>query len=225
MCASCCDHDHSPTLSHELIVHLPYAIFSVAFALAVLSFTSTYKLAGDGRAACYGATVLFHCFHCMHLVFAATGTILTFLRFSSSMLKGLLIGTLSPIVFCMTSDAILPYLGGRMFGVPMKLHLCFVTDVWNVIPFLVVGIINGFVMSRHRGSVLSMYSIFSHMLHILVSALASMFYLVSYGFSDWYCYIGIVFVFIIFAVVVPCTMSDLVVPILFAKANNEHEKH
>lgn len=222
---SCCDHDHFPTLSHELIVHLPYAIFSVAFAFAVLSFASSYSLNGNDCQACYGATVLFHCFHCMHLVFAATGTILTFLRFSTNTLKGLLIGICSPIIFCMTSDAILPYMAGRLFGVPMKLHLCFVTDVWNVIPFLLVGIINGFVMSRHRGSVLSMYSIFSHMLHILVSSLASTFYLVSYGFSDWYCYIGIVFVFMILAVVVPCTLSDLVVPILFAKANNEHKDY
>jgi hypothetical protein len=90
---------------------------------------------------------------------------------------------------------------------------------------LFVGLVNGFIMSRHRASLLPMYSIFSHVAHILVSSLASIFYMVSYGFSAWYESIGFVFIFLIVAVVLPCTLSDLVVPILFARANNEHKKH
>jgi len=47
--------------------------------------------------------------------------------------------------------------------------------------------------------------------------LASAFYMVSSGFGDWIDQIGLVFILLIFAVVIPCTLSDVVVPILFAK--------
>jgi len=217
---------HSHSVLHELMVHLPYAVFSVAFGMALLSFTSFYTMGVTSpdtvRA---GSDVLFHCFHFMHLVFAATGTVITFFRFSKSILGSVIVGTFSPIVFCMLSDAILPYIGGRMLGVSMTLHLCFLTEIYNVIPFLLVGLINGLVLSCHRASLLPMYSIFSHVIHILVSSLASTFYLISHGFIRWYDDIGFVFLFLIVAVVLPCTLSDLVVPMLFAKANNEHKKH
>lgn len=217
----------SSLIIKELVEHLPYAIFSVAFALVILSFTSFFMITQENcKLVISGTKILFHSFHYMHLVFAATGTIITYFRFSKGYLKAIIIGTLCPAVFCMMSDALLPYLGARMLGVNMKLHICFVDDIYKVLPFLCIGILNGFIMSRHRTSMQSMYSVFSHSIHTLVSSLAATFYLVSHGFVNWYEHIGFVFVFLIIAVVLPCSMSDVVVPILFARApDNEYKKH
>jgi hypothetical protein len=153
----------------------------------------------------------------MHIVFAATGTLITFFRFSKSVWKGIIIGGLTASFFCLLSDSILPYLGGLALGVPMHFHICFVSELDKVLPFLFVGLLNGYVMSRHHSSKQSFYSTFSHFIHILISSFASMFYLVAHGFNEWAHDIGFVFLFLIVAVVVPCTFSDVVVPMWFAK--------
>ena len=142
---------------------------------------------------------------------------LTFMRYSKNMLLGIVVGIISPSFFCMLSDAVLPYFGGKMFGVQMHWHICLVSELHNVLPFLVIGIINGIVMSQHHESKQGLYSIFSHFVHILVSSLASTFYIVSHGFGNWYSSIGYLFLFLIGAVVVPCTFSDVVVPMMVAK--------
>lgn len=230
-----CDHNHccgshacdSSLIVKELVAHLPYGIFSVAFALIILSFFSFFMMTQDNTLLMTkGAKLLFHSFHYMHLVFAATGTIITYFRFSKGYVKAVIIGSLCPAVFCMMSDALLPYLGASLLGVHMKLHICFVKDITLVIPFLLIGMLNGFIMSRHRTSMQSMYSVFSHSIHTLVSSLAATFYLVSHGFVNWYDYMGYVFCFLIIAVVLPCSMSDVVVPILFARSpDHEYKKH
>lgn len=215
-------HDHEHTLKGELLHHLPYAIFSVAFALIILSFvTLSLNAMMDLKMAHRGAKMLFHSFHFMHIVFAATGTLITFRRFSKSLLPSIVVGILSPALFCTLSDSILPYLGGRALGVHMSFHLCFFTELWNVLPFLFIGIVNGFVMAAHQDSHQKVYSIFSHFVHIFVSSLASTFYLVAHGFTDWYKDIGFVFLFIIIAVVIPCTLSDVVVPMSLARYNKK----
>jgi hypothetical protein len=160
----------------------------------------------------------------MHIIFAATGVLITYFRFSKNLLRGLFIGISTATVFCTLSDSVLPYLGGKMLGVNMKFHLCFISELQNVIPFLAVGLINGIILSRHHSVRQSFYSVSSHFVHIFISSLASSFYLVANGFSDWYKYMGFVFVFLIIAVVVPCTLADVVVPMSFAKADKKNEK-
>lgn len=218
---------HKHTLYDELICHLPYAIFSVAFGLTILSFFSTIIMFGNPDIALVikSAKVLFHNFHFMHIVFAATGTMITFCRYSKNVLLALVISIVTPAIFCMLSDTILPYIGGRMLGIPMQFHICLLTKPLRVLPFLIVGVINGLVMSRHHNSKQGMYSISSHAVHIFISSLASVFYLVSHGFTNWHAHIGNVFIFIIIAVVVPCTLSDVVVPMVFARAGKDNEKH
>lgn len=210
-------HDHS--MWGELVHHFPYAIFSVAFCLVLLSFFGCSALLPtmESKVLCKQAKLLFHSFHFMHIVFAATGTLITFFRYSKNVYKGLLIGIISPAIFCTLSDSILPYIGGRMLGVDMHFHLCFLTELPNVIPFLVAGIVNGFVMSRHHISAQGYYSFFSHFFHILISSLASSFFLVSHGYITWYKQIGPVFLFLVFAVVVPCTLADVIVPMSLAR--------
>jgi hypothetical protein len=219
-------HEHC-TLSDELICHFPYAVAGVAFSLIVVSFL-TYLSAtihGDSSHMCDGAGILFHSFHFMHIAFAVTGTLVTYLRFSRNIIKALVVGTIVPSFFCVLSDAVLPYLGGRALGVAMEFHLCFVSELANVLPFLAVGLINGFVLSRHHASRQPVFSVYSHAIHIFVSSFASLFYLISHGCVCWYECIGFVFLFLIIAVVVPCTLSDVVVPLTFAKADKKYEKH
>ena len=164
-----------------------------------------------------GSKALFHSFHFIHILFAATGTVVTFRRFSKNKFQALIVGIVSPTLFCILSDAVLPYLGGTILGVHMHFHACFLTEPQRVLPFLIMGIINGFVMSGHHESKQGGYSLSSHATHIFISSLASTFYLISHGFTNWYVSIGNVFVLLIIAVVVPCTLADVVVPMAMAR--------
>lgn len=218
------DHQHDFSLRNELLCHFPYAVFSVAFALAVISFISLFSFIMGAEAFTAGAGILFHSFHFMHLVFASTGAVITYTRFSRNIPMALIVGTITPTIFCALSDAVLPYIGGRMLGVPMTFHICFVTELANVLPFLFVGVLNGLVMGLYHVDRHSFYSVSSHAVHILVSSFASVFYLISHGFVDWHMQIGFVFLYMVGAVVVPCTLSDVVVPMLVARAGKKNEK-
>ena len=220
------DHHHDHSFKSELLHHLPYAIFSVALGMIILSlldYSSTAQSIGQlaRREACSGYHMLFHSFHFLHILFAATGTIITFSRFSNNLSQALLVGTISPIFFCMLSDVLFPYLAGRLLGVDMELHICFHRELQNVIPFLGVGIFNGLVLRLHHSSMLRVFSLGSHFIHILISSLAALFYMVSHGFTNWYDSMGILFLFLVIAIVIPCTFSDVVVPMYWAGRKNE----
>ncbi|MCK5632499.1 hypothetical protein KAH94_02030 [bacterium] len=220
------DHKHGNSILDELICHFPYAIFSVALSLSVLSFTTylTYHV-WDPQLQSGGASILFHSFHFLHIVFATTGTLIAFFRYSQNTLRGILVGIVTTIIFCTTSDAVLPYLGGRMLGVDMHFHLCFLSELKNVLPFLGIGILNGVIMGKYHKISNGFYSVFSHFFHILISSFASTFYLVSHGMVHWYSSIGMVFLFLVVAVVIPCTLSDVVIPIAAAKADKKNERN
>ena len=215
------EHAHEHSITGELLCHLPYAIFSVSLGLAVLSFLSFISLGMQPEQARSGANMLFHAFHFMHIVFAVTGALITFLRFSKNTLMGLFVAGVVGSAFCILSDAVMPYVAGRMLGVAMEFHICFVSELHNVLPFLVVGLINGLALSRHDHERQGLYSITSHFVHILVSSFASMFYLVGHGYGNWQSEMGLVFLFLIIAVLIPCTLADIVIPMSFAKIGSK----
>jgi len=59
-------------------------------------------------------------------------------------------------------------------------------------------------------------SVFSHGAHVFVSSLASLLYLVSFGFTGWMTDIHLVFpvfLLVVIAVWVPCCISDIAIPV------------
>lgn len=205
------------SMMEELYVHFPYAVFSLAFSIAGVALLNYFSFGADSSIIKAGSHTLFHTFHFMHVVFAATGAMLTYFRYSKNLVKGIIVGSVSTIFFCVLSDALLPYVGGRLLGVPMDLHICFIQDLGNVLPFLIVGMLNGWVLAQQKEQDQSSYSLWSHFAHIFVSSVASLLYMVSYGFADWHNHMGSIFIMLLGAVVIPCTMSDVVIPLFFAK--------
>lgn len=229
---SCMAHDHHEgNLMGELMHHLPYAVFSIALGLVILSFLDVFGIGhhSGGHDHCHGAMqgahLLFHNFHFLHIIFAMTGSLVMFSRFSSNIIKGIIVSLVSSFVFCTLSDVILPYLSGVILGVHMHFHICFISEFYNVAPFYFIGLVNGLVMSRHNSSLKGLYSVGSHFGHILISSLASLFYLISEGFDNWHPQMGLLFIFLIIAVVIPCTLADVIVPIFFARPRKNNEKY
>ncbi len=213
--------EHHATVKEEIYCHLPFAIFSVALAMLVLSFLSFGPSSGNGCHGCHHDSLsyrLFHNFHFLHLLFAGTGAMLMFKKYSKKTGLGVIVSFFVAAVFCTLSDALLPFLGGKVFNLNMHFHWCFISHLDTVLPFLFVGIFNGWIMSKHAVSKQFFYSTGFHFFHIFISSMASLLYLVSFGFHDWWVRMGIVFVYMILVVLIPCTLADIVVPMLFAKS-------
>ena len=212
---SCC-HDrqqsHSQTLAHELMCHFPYAIFAVAMSLAALSLLGYGSVTPESANGMHG---LFHTLHFLHILFASTGTVIVFRKFGGSVLSSLVVGSVVPAIFCTLSDAIMPYLGGKLFGIHMHFHWCFHDHFFTVGPFLAIGVLNGLLMSMHDDAGQDRYLATSHFLHIFISAFASTVYMISHGFYTWQDNMAFVFVYLLAAVLVPCTLADVVVPTWF----------
>ncbi len=220
---------------HELLHHFPYATLSVALALMLLTLITVFfdtGVAAQAAAACSegccnhasGLDILFHSFHFIHILFATSGTIVTFRRYSDKIWVGLLVGTLSSMVFCTLSDVLLPYVAGRLLGIEMDLHICFATELSNILPFLGVGLFNGWVMTQLPEFRTQENSLFLHFLHTFISAMASIFYAVGHGLSDFYTYFGMFYLLMVVAVIIPCTLSDVIAPIFFAKFVSKPKK-
>jgi hypothetical protein len=210
---SCCG-DVSHGVKDEILCHLPYAILSVALSMIFLNLFS-FSQSGNINTVLTGK--LFHNFHFLHILFAGTGTVLMFRKYSKNITLCFFVGLLVPLFFCTLSDAFLPYIGGKILGLDMHFHWCILSHLGNIIPFLATGIINGFVMSLHSSSQIVFYSAGSHFFHIFISAMASMLYLATFGFQEWGSKIGFIFMYIIGVVMVPCICADIIIPILFAR--------
>jgi len=226
-------HDHQnqtiwQSFYHELLHHFPYATLSVAIALMLLTILTVYFGTGtafgqavsscshEGCSHSAGLDILFHSFHFIHILFATSGTIVTFRRYSTNIFMGLFVGMVSSMIFCTLSDVLLPYIAGRMLGVAMDLHICFASELSNILPFLGVGLFNGWVMTQLPEFRTKENSLFLHFLHTFISAMASIFYAVGHGLSDFYSYFGMFYLLMVIAVIIPCTFSDVVAPIFFA---------
>lgn len=197
----------------ELREHLPYSIFSVAFGMIILGIL-TFSAEIFGSSDISGPSKsLFHVFHPIHLLFSATATTAMFWRYEKRIAKAILIGFIGSVGICGISDIFIPFIAGTILGVKMHLHLCIIEHPSILLPFVFAGILVGLIVPKNSKKI----TIFSHTGHVLVSSMASIFYLISYGLVDWIHVAGMVFIFMVLAVIIPCCASDIVFPLLLTK--------
>jgi hypothetical protein len=157
---------------------------------------------------------LFHVFHPIHILFSAIATTAMFWRFDRKLFKAVLTGLLGSLGVCGISDILIPFAGGLLSGKEMHLHLCIVEHASLVLPFAAIGVVVGIIAAgilTERKS-----TVFSHSSHVLVSTMASLLYLVSFGFTDWMEGLLTVLAIVVLAVLIPCCTSDIVFPLLIA---------
>lgn len=200
-------------LATEFAHHLPYTIISSLIAIGAVWYAGvtqfSHQAAGGLGAA---AQWSFHILHPMHVCLSAIATTSVFWRYERKLLKALIVGFFGTVIPCGLSDYIFPFIGGRLLGQPVVLHICLIDHPMLIIPFVFLGIIGGLLFEeRMAGS-----SVFSHGAHVFVSSLASLLYLVGFGFTGWMTETRLVFpvfLVVVVAVWIPCCMSDIVIPV------------
>ncbi len=208
-------------LLNEVLHHLPYGVGAVALSmLAIWLFFDGFCVKHCCHHCCSSSSItLFHVLHYAHTFFASVTAVLSFRRYSKSIVGAVLVGTFVPPIFCTLSDVIFPYVGGTIMGVDMKFHICIIKNVNCIIPIIAAGIGMGLILSFRKlngGISIIRFALGSHFLHEFVSAAASLVYLISFGCANWCSQPISVFALLTSAVVVPCMLSDVVVPIFCA---------
>ncbi|MCM8773008.1 MAG: hypothetical protein NC926_03180 [Candidatus Omnitrophica bacterium] len=203
----------------SLTHHLPFSVLSVSIGLIFASImTFLTELFGIENPSYYFEEI-FHVFHPIHMLFSALATTAMFWKHEKKFLKAFLIGIVGSAGICGISDIFIPYISGFLLGVKMELHICIVKHPQLILPFLFLGVFIGYVapetLEKSEGV------IFSHSLHVFISAVASIFYLISFGLFDWIHRIGAVLIYMVLAVIIPCCTSDIIFPLLFTKRSRE----
>ncbi|MBI4343946.1 MAG: hypothetical protein HY601_03925 [Candidatus Omnitrophica bacterium] len=206
----------------EFAHHLPYTIISTLIAMAgVWAFGTQLLAAGRAEQLLEQGRASFHLFHPLHICLSAIATTSLFWRYRHSAVQAAWVGAWGTVLPCGLSDYVFPYIGGRLLGEPMELHMCLVQEPQLFFSFLGLGILGGFwAEKRLRGS-----HLFSHGAHVFVSSGASLLYLISFGFTSWMSDVQAifpVFAIIVLAVWVPCCISDIVVPVATAHKGHAH---
>ncbi len=196
----------------ELAHHLPYTIVSSLIAMGAVWYVGMIQFARDaGHVWVQELEWSFHVLHPLHVCLSAITTTAVFWRCERRLRRTLLFGMAS-VIPCAISDYIVPFIGGRILGQSMRLHICLIEHPMLILPFLFLGVVGGFLF---EGKV-SEHSVFSHGAHVFVSSSAALLYLASFGFTGWMTDFHLVFpvlLVVVLAVWMPCCISDIVIPV------------
>lgn len=204
----------------ELKDHLPYSIFSVATGMIILGILTFVAEIFGSTDISNPSKGLFHIFHPVHLLFSATATTAMFWRHEKKLLKAAIIGFIGAVGICGISDIFIPFIAGFLLGVKMHLHICIIEHPSLILPFVLTGIFAGFIVPDTTQK----STIFSHAAHVLVSSMASILYLIGFGLIEWIHVAGMVFIYMVLAVIIPCCTSDIIFPLLLTK-KTEYERY
>jgi hypothetical protein len=215
------------TIAHELRHHVPFTAAGAASAIVVMTvlvLTETSSKLSEH---------FFHALHPAHVVLSALVTTALFRLHGGRRVWAIaLVGYTGSVGIATLSDAIMPFWGATLLGIPIPLHVPFLEGeimegvglpTWTLINgAAVVGILIGALWPRTR---------LPHAGHVLLSTYASLFYFTAYGAvgTHWLPRLPFIFVFLFLAVWVPCCMSDIVYPLLWTKGHGrcteEHPCH
>jgi len=203
----------------ELAYHLPYSIFGIMAGLVAMGVLSFLAILVQGEHLLpIASQELFHVFHPAHVLMSAVATTAMFWKHEKRVFKAIMVGLIGSVTICGISDIFLPFVGGYLLGADMHMHICVIEDPGLVIPFAVIGVLAGLLVTQS----FEKSTQYSHSAHVFVSSAASILYLLGFGLTDWIHSIGAVFLITITAVMIPCCASDIVFPLACVHRNCTH---
>jgi hypothetical protein len=193
----------------ELKNHTPFTFFG-AFTGIVIMFLS------HGLSSKISYTV-FYTLHPIHVLLSAIVTASMYELHACHSVKGkcdlwilLTIGYVGSIGIATVSDSLIPYLAEILLRMPNKgIHIGFIEKWWLVNPLAIAGIAVAYFRPKTK---------LPHAGHVLLSTWASLFHiLMAKGEVVSLSSYAAIFLFLFLAVWLPCCVSDIVFPLLFAR--------
>ena len=190
-------------IANELKRHAPFTSFGAVTGIILMAIIVLGNVSPEA------SHTFFYILHPFHVVLSALVTTAIYKQHSKGKVWAvILIGYVGSIGIATLSDAVIPYLGGVLLNLEIEFHLGFVEKWWLVNPMALLGIAIGYWKPTTK---------FPHAGHVLLSTWASLFYFTAFGTANWIPLLPFIFLFLFLAVWVPCCISDIVFPLLFAK--------
>jgi len=190
-------------IAHELARHIP---FTASGAVTGVIIIVIIVLGNVPPKVSYAA---FYTLHPIHVLLSALVTTAMYKKYGNGKIwAAILIGYFGSIGIATISDAIIPYLGGALLGIKIEFHMPFIEKWWLINPVALIGITIGYWKPTTK---------IPHFAHVLLSTWASLFYFTAFGTARWIPQLHFVFLFLFLAVWLPCCLSDIVFPLLFAR--------
>jgi len=208
-------HEIVKNVRTELKHHIPFTTFGAltGIIIMIIIFFGNFL----PQVAPYSENIFF-ILHPTHVFLSALVTTTLYLKYSKKNIWfAVIIGYVGSIGIATISDSIIPYLGEILLNLPhAEAHIGFIEEpIITNIP-AVIGIFLGY----WKG-----FSKFPHAGHVLISTWASLFHIImAIGSSINYIQIIGIFIFLFFAVWIPCCTSDILFPLFFPKKINRSEK-
>lgn len=197
-------------IAKELARHAPFTALGAATGIIVMVIVVL------GNVPSGVSDTVFYTLHPIHVVLSALVTTSIYrLRGKGTLWVAILIGYTGSIGIATLSDAVIPYLGGALFGWVREPFwpLPFIEKWWLVNPLAFLGIAIGYLRPTTR---------FPHAGHVLLSTWASLFYFMAFMAADWIPLLPLIFLFLFLAVLIPCCVSDIAYPLLFVRQKRDH---
>jgi len=184
---------------HELKHHIPFTFGAtlIAIILVVIVLYATNLIISES---------LFKATHFAHLFASAVVSTAIFYKYKDNFIMALLIGVTGALVIGSLSDIIVPYLGARLFLFDTQFDLPLIEQPIIVLLILLSGGLVGISTKITK---------IPHFIHIFLSVFASLFYLLLFSSSLTPLFFLSAFISIFIAVLIPCCLSDIVLPPLF----------
>jgi hypothetical protein len=205
----------------EFVHHLPFSIFGVIGSIIVMGFLTFIAIIAQAESLLPEASrEIFHVFHPAHVLFSAVASTSMYFMHERNIFKASVIGLIFSITICGISDIVFPFIGGMLLGGDMHMHICIIEEPMLVFPFAIIGVLAGLTAP----SSLENSTQYSHSIHVFLSSGASLLYLIGFGVTGWIHLLGGIFLITVFAVMLPCCLSDIVFPLACCK-NPNHKHH
>lgn len=190
----------------ELSHHAPFTLFGALTGVLLMALSTSALGSLEHE-------FIFHSLHSLHLFLSAIVTTAIFRKYERRIREAVVVGFFGSVAICTLSDIFLPYVGGRVLGIPTHMHLCLIEHPWLVLPGVFLGVWLGIHRPRTE---------LPHAGHVLVSTYASAFYLTTFGTpTGWISLLPLVFPILFVAVWLPCCTSDFIFPLLFCRTKKQ----
>jgi len=194
---------------HELKHHAPFTFFGALTGIVAILFfkNMSYNISYN----------IFYILHPIHVVLSALVTTSMYENYKKSKIHQkkynifmlIIVGYIGSVGIATLSDSVFPYLGESLINLPNKeIHIGFIEKWWLINPLALIGITVAYFKPSTK---------LPHAGHVLLSTGASLLHIImaldgSLNFSRYL----IIFMFMFISVWIPCCISDIVFPLLFA---------
>lgn len=196
---------------HELEEHVPFTAAATLIAVLITAFLLIKENLISH------AISLFYIFHPAHIFFSSIVSAAIFYNYRKNIFLALISSIIISVIVGSVSDVIFPYIGSSLFRIPISFHLPVIEEPLLILGVAFLGSITGIIFKKTK---------FPHFAHVLISVFASLLYIFAYSTDFSFLTIFLIVVITSISVVIPCCLSDIVLPVFFQdKIKSISHKH